>query len=304
MPSSYIPGLQCNPLRWFAWNPNDEFLSAMSICGCCNLGDALEAETPTPVWKCQASERRWHLYPAEEMGAACIRANAHPASVCPGNCSLHPLMRPEFRLHFSSTFLDFVERCEEEDRARESPEARRRREAEEASRLLELELSGAAAVRESYARDQHEQARRGKTRKEEAKLILQPCKWMYEEVVDPRTGKAMPTKFNPKMECWAWRYTDPKTKRMVEPCTCMRLHPGQAQWAPEWEKMTYSRALTDAKARHQPQPVAAAPRFASLQSPQRGGAWVKPAPGAPKKPAVAASRFGAIDSSDEDVSAW
>lgn len=314
MPSHYIPGNQrvfdaegnalSAPLPWASWDPRDEFLCRrISICSCCAFADAIDMAAATAIWKCQHTEQRWQLYPAEEMGAACVRAAPHPASACPGNCSQHTLMRPEFRLHFSSELMEFCEAEEAEKLQRESPAARARREAEEAKKLEELALASEVMLREKYTRDQQEQARKGKGRQEASKLILQPCKWMYEEVTDPRTGKAAPSKFNPKMECWAWRYTNPKTKKLEEPCTCMRLHPGQVQWCKEWEKMTWQQAVNDAKSRLAPPPAAPAQRFAP--SPARGAAWAKPAPGAPKKPAAAVSRFGAFEeSSDEDVSAW
>lgn len=356
--SKYIPSALSLPFgadAWHPWNPFDESMCAISICGCCNANAALDVANlkwccQTPVSRCNGAAptsccslwnvdgcftfdklsekvspslprcrkcavrepRTWLLHPSydfflqtcqsPEEAMDMMRSVSHPANMCPGNCKQHPLLQSVFTM----SLTDVSEAGDQEvalARIHESPSTRAAREQAEAAKLQQLVLEGEVLAREVYAREQHEQARLGRRRVDASKLIPHPCKWMYKEVVDPRTGKATPTTFDPKSECWAWRYTDPRTKKRVEPCTCMRLHPGQPQWCTEWQTMTWSEAVNHAKNRQRRAEVPTAPvapaRFAAL-SPSGGSRPAPPARAAPAAPASRGGRWASLELSDSD----
>ena len=283
-----------NHEHWCAWGGNSIDLP---LCRCCDGADAI---TEKLVWQCGRQPwKRWQLYPAAELGWTVQKCFDHPISECRGdNCAFHPLHRPEYpggpiqghggwrwtvngvATNATDCFADFVDLCHEEKAAAETAIQRAQREAHERAQLEELAVASEVAVRERYAADVKQRASRGLGRGEAPKTLVMPCKWVIGEFKGD--------------ECWAWEYTDPKTKKRVCPHTCNRLHPGQTGWHNEW--------FTNRNWKPAAPPPPAQHRFvaALAPTPVRGG---KPgaAPGAPKKPV---SRFGNFSDSDEDLSAW
>ena len=196
---------------------------------------------------------------------------AHSAAECHGNCTQHPLMRPEYRL----SLADQDELYEAERNAYETDADRAARakalNAERAARALDDE----AIRRECYARDVKERSTMGLRRGEAPKKLGQPGKWVIGEFKG--------------QECWAHEYMDPKTKKRCSPHTCQRLHPGQEGWHNEW--------FANRNWKPEPVPTAGQVRFAALS----GTPVAAPAP---KKKTQGKGRFGALDESDEEISAW
>jgi hypothetical protein len=196
---------------------------------------------------------------------------SHSAAECHGNCTQHPLMRPEYRL----SLADQDELYEAERNAYETDADRAARAkalaAERAARALDDE----AIRRECYARDVKERSTMGLRRGEAPKKLGQPCKWVIGEFKG--------------QECWAHEYMDPKTKKRCSPHTCQRLHPGQEGWHNEW--------FANRNWKPEPVPTAGQVRFAALS----GTPVAAPAP---KKKTQGKGRFGALDESDEEISAW
>lgn len=148
----------------------------------------------------------------------------HPASLCEGNCSKHPLITKSLLPFTHEKMLVswgdsvFYETLEEERTLTHFQKMERAAAAlvEEAARKLNKE----ALVREQYAQTIKEKAQMGLKRNEKPKKIQQPCKW----VVGQFKGD----------ECWAYEYTDPKTGKRETPHTCQRLHIGEEGWHNEW----------------------------------------------------------------------
>jgi len=77
-----------------------------------------------------------------------------------------------------------------------------------------------------------------------AATIFRPCKNLYVDEnpkvpkVRHKDGRMVCQEriFLTGSECWAWDYTDPKTKVKKAPHTCVYLHPGQEGWNPAWER--------------------------------------------------------------------
>ena len=211
------------------------------------------------------------------------RLIAHPVSACCGNCTFHPLMRPEYRL----SLADQADLYEAERNAYETDADRAARAAALNAERAARELDSEAIRRECYARDVKERATMGLRRGEAPRKVVQPCKW----VIGQFQGD----------ECWAWEYTDPKTKKRCCPHTCTRLHPGQAGWHNEWYKNRYFQppeAVAAAKPTPAAKPVAPA-RFAALS-----GRPAQPAQPAQKTKTPAKGKWGALEESDEEISAW
>ena len=299
-----------NSDHWASWGGNTIDLP---LCRCCDGADAITANL---VWQCKRqSWRRWQLYPAAELGWTVQKRFDHPISECRGdNCAFHPLHRPEYpggpiqghggwqwtvngvETNATACFADFVDLCLEEKAAAETAAQRAQREARERAEIEAANVDDEAAKRERYAADVKQRASRGLGRGEAPKTLATPCKWVIGEFegdkvtyTDPTTGK----KYR-HAECWAWEYTDPKTKKRVCPHTCTRLHPGQAGWHNEW--------FTNPKWK----PAAPPNRLAAALAPTPVRSAKPVTPGAPKKGAKPSSRFGNFSDSDEDpgLSAW
>lgn len=262
-----MTSMMLNPNHDNLWLPYDE--REGSQCGCCSWADAVDADS---VWHCQNTPQQWQLYPSAACGWDTVRRFAHPISACQGNCEFHPLMRAEYRLSLG----DLVDFYEAERVDAESDADRARRAAEIAADRAAAAVDVEAIKRECYARNVKERTMMGVRRGEAPKQLGQPCKWVIGEFKGD--------------ECWAWEYTDPKTKKRMCPHTCNRLHPGQADWHNEWFK---NRNWKPAVA--PPPPSAGAVRFAAL-----GGGAPPVAVAPPKK--RSSNRF-ALDE-DEGQDAW
>ena len=292
--------------HWCAWGGKSVDLP---LCRCCDGADAI---TPNQVWQCRRQPwRRWQLYPAPELGWNVQRQFDHPISQCRGdNCAFHPLHRPEYpggpiqghggwrwtvngvATNATDCFADFVDLCHEEKAAAETAIQRAQREARERAELEELAVASEVAVRERYAADVKQRASRGLGRGEAPKTLVMPCKWVIGEFKGD--------------ECWAWEYTDPKTKKRMCPHTCNRLHPGQAGWHNEW--------FTNRNWKPAAPPPPPQHRFTAALAPvdARRGARVAappappPAPAAKPRPTQAPGRWALLADSDseEDLSAW
>ena len=142
----------------------------------------------------------------------------HDHTLCEGNCTQHPLMRPEYLLSWDEMNEVELERIE----ASLTPEQKAKIISEAEVVKAMQKLTQEAMKMEQYARDIKEKAQMGLKKNEKPKKIQQPCKW----VVGQFLGE----------ECWAWEYTDPKTGKRECPHTCQRLHKGEEGWHDEWLK--------------------------------------------------------------------
>ena len=140
----------------------------------------------------------------------------HNHTQCEGNCSKHPLMRPDYLMTWGELNEREFDLIEAAMTAFEKQERAAKLLVEDAARKLTQE----ALIRERYARDVKEKAQMGLKRNEKPKKIQQPCKWVVGEFKGD--------------ECWAYEYTDPKTGKRECPHTCQRLHIGEEGWHDEW----------------------------------------------------------------------
>ena len=211
----------------------------------------------------------------------------HSAAECHGNCTQHPLMRPEYRL----SMADQDELYEAERNAYETDADRAARAAALNAERTARALDDEAIRRECYARDVKERSTMGLRRGEAPKKLGQPCKWVIGEFKG--------------QECWAHEYVDPKTKKRCCPHTCLRLHPGQEGWHNEW----FTNRNWKPPQAAPPPPPPSAVRFAALSNGpapidarRRSGVAPVAPPPAPKQKQK--GRFGALEESDEEISAW
>ena len=211
---------------------------------------------------------------------------SHSAAECHGNCTQHPLMRPEYRLSMA-----------DQDELYEALRAAAETDADRAARAAALNAERAARAlddeairRECYARDVKERSTMGLRRGEAPKKLGQPCKWVIGEFKG--------------QECWAHEYMDPKTKKRCCPHVCQRLHPGQEGWHNEW--------FTNRNWKPVVPPTAGQVRFAALSSVpapidarrRSGTTGIVAPPPVPKQKQNGKGRFGALEESDEEISAW
>jgi hypothetical protein len=203
----------------------------------------------------------------------------HSAAECHGNCTQHPLMRPEYRL----SLADQADLYEAERNAYETDADRAARAkalaAERAARALDDEV----IRRECYTRNVKERATMGLKRGEAPKKIYEPCKWMIGKFKKEAENE------NKKPQCWAHEFLNPVTKKWEYPRVCQRLHPGQEGWHNEGLKNPNWKPVVP--------PTAGQVRFAALS----GTPVAAPAP---KKKTQGKGRFGALEESDEEISAW
>ena len=182
------------------WTFND----ADTPCLCCNPFEAIEHNQ----WTCYASGRSWLIVdePTETWGD---EAEAYYAEA-------EALM----------TMAEKAERLRKET-------------AEAAERGLTLEASRMF----NYAESQKLLNTRGKGRERHIGKVDEPCKFLY---CDEKAPKSQ-WKTNDKgercapvrkalmgSECWAHEYHHPKTKVLMAPHTCKRLHPNEDGWRSEW----------------------------------------------------------------------
>jgi len=109
----------------------------------------------------------------------------------------------------------------------------------EAERGLSLEASRMF----SYAESQKLLNTRGKGKERHIDKVDTPCKFLYCDENAPKSQWAKNAKGElcaplrkglTGSECWAHMYHHPKTKVLMKPQTCKRLHPGEAGWRTEW----------------------------------------------------------------------
>ena len=148
----------------------------------------------------------------------------HSSSQCTGECEIHPLLvgeNLEFHLYIQGggTWGGYMEEQEREALAAETEEQKSARLKKDRELAEQQELSAASLIMRTHAEIL------GLKR---AKKTNKPCKWLFfDENCKSRTTKIV-------SECWAFEYTDPKTKQKKKPHTCPFLHPGENGWRNEW----------------------------------------------------------------------
>ena len=159
----------------------------------------------------------------------------HATNECYGNCSIHPLLRGWMVEAHVAMDIDgmswgayfFGEPCSADASA-----AKRG-----AEQMADLELESRSFVMHNHAQKMAVVSKMGVKKGGAARKIQRPCKWLYCNEAAPksqwRDGRA-PVTSNVVSECWAWEYTDPKTKVKKAPHTCPYLHPGEEGWCSQW----------------------------------------------------------------------
>ena len=123
----------------------------------------------------------------------------------------------------------------DEDRAERDRKLRERKRQED--------LDAKAAQMFVYARHQGFLNARGKGNHRHIDKVDEPCKFLYcDERSDKATWKkdergklcAPIRRILTGSECWAHEYHDPRSKALLTPHTCKRLHPNEPGWRSEW----------------------------------------------------------------------
>ena len=159
----------------------------------------------------------------------------HALEVCMGDCRFHPLLTKEMHI-LSNTYLyettwgDYLADLEEVMLATETEEQKAMRIQKVLQSAQAVKARQEAVLREVYTRRMADNSMRGvNAEKGEApKKLERPCKWMCGAEAEA-SARARETPC-----CWAWEYTDPKTKKFMKPHTCMYQHPGEPGWHDEW----------------------------------------------------------------------
>ena len=187
-------------------------------CRCCSPFSAMEGG----LWVCSADDRSWAIVekPTEAWG-------------------------------------DLNEQAFAEDEASMTAPEKAKRLREEMALAAERGLTLEASRMFSYAESQKLLNSRGKGKERHISKVDEPCKFLY---CDEKAPKGQWAK-NPKgelcaplrkaltgSECWAHEYHHPKTKALLKPHTCKRLHPGEAGWREEWNLNRTFRAAPPSKA--------------------------------------------------------
>ena len=148
----------------------------------------------------------------------------HTGSQCRGNCEQHPLVNDVIavfndRLSWGWSWGGIEHEFELKELARlsEKERAERAEQRRAADGALVEEVMVGAQVSHIKRYQEKMVARVQKTRQTK---VAQPCKWCIGE----HRGE----------ECWAYEYTDPKTKKRMTPRTCKWVHPGEEGWCDEW----------------------------------------------------------------------
>lgn len=84
----------------------------------------------------------------------------------------------------------------------------------------DLDITRESHKMKSYA-DRQTHIKKGK--------VIRPCRWLYLEADGTTYSKHLTG-----ASCWAWEYTDPKTKKDMKPHTCHFIHPNEFMWRDEW----------------------------------------------------------------------
>lgn len=178
----------------------------------------------------------------------------HSTDFCEGNCPQHPLLRGavlEMHLALSQYGMTWGDIAYFDDLAKEASKTLQQRQKEANQRAAEELMRSLDA--ESFTMKTHAErmaivSRQGVKRGDAARKVQRPCKWLYCNEHAPKSqwrrdkdGKlcAPRVEHMTGAQCWAWEYTDPKTKQVKRPHTCPYLHPGEEGWHKEWETNAY-----------------------------------------------------------------
>ena len=157
----------------------------------------------------------------------------HATNECYGNCSIHPLLRGF--LIDAHVAIDIDGMSWGAYFAEEIPIVTSSTRGDE--QMKDLELESKSFIMKNHAEKMAVVSKMGVKKGEKARKIQRPCKWLYCNESAPksqwRDGRA-PTTSNVTSECWAWEYTEPKTKVKKAPHTCPYLHPGEEGWCSQW----------------------------------------------------------------------
>lgn len=173
---------------------------------------------------------------------------------------------------FKETFyLSWGDCCYYEELVKEARMTEDERKVEEARKAKEEEERELAEEARRMAAYAQEISIKSRCKSEKGHKHDEPCKNLYYDEHAPKYEWVRDKKGKPcaplrrgltNSECWAWVYTDPKTKKRVEVHTCQYQHPGEEGWRKEWD--------TDRNFR----PQTGETRFASLTStPKQKNTW-------------------------------
>jgi len=141
------------------------------------------------------------------------------------------------------TWGDLVERDFAEAEERMTNAQKAERQAKEEASAAERGLSLEASRMFNYAESQKLLNSRGKGKERRIGKVDEPCKFLYCDEHAPKsqwTTNAKGERCAPLRksltgsECWAHEYRHPKTKALMKPHTCKRLHPNEDGWRVEW----------------------------------------------------------------------
>ena len=187
-------------------------------CQCCNPLSAIEAD----FWVCSAQGLQWTIVDTPK-----------------------------------ETWGDLNEQAFAEDMARMTAPEKAMRLREEMALAAERGLTLEASRMFSYAESQKLLNMRGKGKERHIDKVDEPCKFLYCDEKAPKsmwTTNAKGERCAPLRkeltgsECWAHMYHHPKTKALMTPRTCKRLHPGEAGWREEWNLNRTFRVVPPSKA--------------------------------------------------------
>lgn len=169
-------------------------------------------------------------------------AKHHDFLLCPGNCRQHPgvigdVVQTLQWMSNGASWGDIVyyESLEQEAVMTPQQKVARAVKQQEEQKARELDAQASEMFRYAEAQKLRNTVVKGKQRttvKHQA-----PCKWLYVDEAAPKhNGKAPIRNYITGAQCWAFEYTDPRTKELKKPHTCGHLHPGEPGWMVEWEK--------------------------------------------------------------------
>ena len=160
----------------------------------------------------------------------------HPTNVCYGNCPHHPLLQGflvEAHVAIDIDGMSWGAYFYEEPLSNLcSSEAH----------MADMEVESKSFIMKNHAEKMAVVSKMGVKKGGAARKIQKPCKWLYCNESAPKSqwrrdkdGKlCAPSTGHIASECWAWEYTDPKTKVKKAPHTCPYLHPGEEGWCSQW----------------------------------------------------------------------
>ena len=156
-----------------------------------------------------------------------MMSQPHSLFLCNGRCSdpFHTkhVIQTAWANEFGYGWGDLAMIWDAEEEALETPEQIAAKDAAKVAREAQEKLDNEASKMAAYA------CHRGmmNSNKHGIKKVARPCKNLYYTHDGKKTVRV-------SSECWAYEYTDPKTKRFEKPHTCEHLHPGENGWLKEW----------------------------------------------------------------------